>query len=138
MRLQGLFILLLFFSCAKKQNMKISDDKDFDRLSNLPNEALTKISFQKIIDLDTISADESAIEIKITNEGNKNLNPLIIRYHCTCISPPIFDSILKPKETRIVKLVFPINKKGNFSYPIWIYGNFYPFVRTIYVEGFRK
>ena len=131
-------LFMMMISCDQKTNIKKDIDKDLTRFSKLKETQLTKISFTKIIDLDTIDSNEQSITLKITNIGKIDLNPLVVRYHCPCISPPNYDSILKPNETREIKLNFPIDKKGNFSYPIWIYGNFHPYIKTVYVEGYRK
>ena len=106
-------------------------------MSKIKDEDLTKIEVSNLISLDTIDNDKREITIKIKNVGKKDLKP-IIRFHCSCITPPKYDSIINSGKEENIKMEFPIDKKGNFSYPIYVYGNFYPYIRTILVEGYRK
>ena len=139
MKFVSLLLLLTLTVSCNKNSVKIENiEKEITRFSKLKDNQLTKINIPSIIELDTIENDMKKITIKISNVGKVNLNPLIVRFHCQCVSSPIYDSILKPNETRLINVDFPIDKKGNFSYPIWVYGNFYPYIKTIYVEGYRK
>jgi hypothetical protein len=122
-------------SCNQKP--EIRKDKTYAMFSKTNDRFLTKISTESIIDLDTIETQNPVIKLKIKNIGKNNLN-FKLRFHCECITPPKYRYALKPNEEQKINMEFPIDKTGNFSYPIWVYGNFYPYTREIRVEGYRK
>jgi hypothetical protein len=130
-------LLSIIYSCGKPK-MTYVKDKEYLKMSKITDEKLTRISVPHIIYLDTIDDSEVDISFTIKNIGRKDLNPILLKFHCGCITPPKYKSALKPNEEQKINMEFPIDKKGNFSYPIWVYGNFYPYTREIRVEGYRK
>jgi len=130
-------LLVILFSCNKKPIHKLVDT-DYEKMSKIEDGNLTKIEVPYLISLDTIDENEKKITIKIKNTGKKDLRPLKLKFHCSCITPPKYDSVIKSGKEQDITMDFPIDKKGNFSYPIYVYGNFYPYNRTILVEGYRK
>lgn len=130
-------LLVILLSCNKKPTHKLTD-KDYEKMSKIKDENLTKIVVPAIISLDTINDNEKEIVITIKNVGKKDLKSLVVRPYCSCINVPKYDSVIKPQTDQRITLNIPIDEKGNFSKPIFIYGNFYPYIRTILIEGYRK
>lgn len=138
-----IIFLIILVSCTENtktiiKDKSLVDDKRYQKLSKLNEKQLTKIQYQSTINLDTISTDEKNIDLIISNEGNISLKNFYIKPYCTCIQLPKYDSIMKAKTKQTISFKIPINNIGNFYFPIIIYGNFYPGMRTIYVEGYRK
>lgn len=135
----SVFLLLaLLFSCNKSIKIKKIVDKDYEKMSKIKDENLTKIVVPNIISLDTINDNEKEVVITIKNVGKKDLKSLVVKPYCNCINVPKYDSVIKPQTDQRITLNIPIVEKGNFSKSIFIYGNFYPYVRTILIEGYRK
>lgn len=134
--LSGLFLLVL--SCNAKEEKLEMKDVNYQKVSKFKTNELTKISYPYEISLDSIAINEVDIEFVIKNTGKKDLQSFIIEFHCSCISKPKYKEQLKPNEEQSIKMKFPIDKKGNFQYSIYLYGNFYPYQKKILVTGFRK
>jgi len=45
---------------------------------------------------------------------------------------------MHPNAERKLAINMSFNQLGNFYVPITIYGNFYPFKKIIFVEGYRR
>jgi len=79
-----LFISLL--SCEGKRtdkpitNLKNSDEI-YKKVSNIPDNKLTKIDIPEFINLDTIDVDSKMVTITIKNKGQRNLTNLTINHH---------------------------------------------------------
>ncbi len=136
-------ILLLLYSCEKRKipfnkNYKVIADKIFQKLSKTPDNQLTKIEFPTNINLDTIDSDHKIIKFAIQNVGNKNLHSLFIKPPCSCIEMPKYDTVMLPNTKQSIEINMSFNQLGNFYVPITVYGNFYPFKKIIFVEGYRR
>jgi hypothetical protein len=136
-------MLLLIYSCEKRKtpfnkNYKVIADKTFQKLSKTPDDQLTKIEFPTNINLDTIESDHKVVNFTIKNVGKKNLHSLFIKPPCSCIEMPKYDTVMLPNTEQNFAINMSFNQLGNFYVPITVYGNFYPFKKIIFVEGYRR
>ena len=136
-------MLLLFYSCEKRKipfnkNYKVIADKTFQKLSKIPDDQLTKLEFPTNINLDTIESDHKVVNFTIKNVGKKNLHSLFIKPPCSCIEMPKYDTVMLPNTEQNFAINMSFNQLGNFYVPITVYGNFYPFKKIIFVEGYRR
>lgn len=139
----AIFILGLF-SCkedGKESNIAFDlkkNDQIYNRVSKIPENQLTEIEIPQYIDLDTIKDNHKMVNITIRNKGVKNLSSLFIKPPCSCIQMPKYDSIMLPNESQTLSIDVKFDEIGNFYKPITIYGSFYPYIKKIYVEGYRS
>jgi len=136
-----LFICLL--SCEGKRtdkpitNLKNSDEI-YKKVSNIHDNKLTKIDIPEFIDLDTIDVDSKMVTITIKNKGQCNLTNLTIKPPCSCNEVSKYDNIMLPAASQTITVNMTFDKIGNFYQGISVYGSFYPYIKKIYIEGFRK
>lgn len=136
-----LFICLL--SCEGKRtdkpitNLKNSDEI-YKKVSNIPDNKLTKIDIPEFIDLDTIDVDSKMVTITIKNKGQRNLTNLTIKPPCSCNEVSKYDNTILPAVSQTITINMKFDKIGNFYQGISVYGSFYPYLKKIYIEGFRK
>lgn len=137
-----IFVTLLSCKQEKTTNNNQFDlkksDKDYKRVSKILENQLTKIDIPQFIDLDTIESNHKLINLTIKNKGKRNLTSLFIKPPCSCIQMPEYDSIMLPNESQTISIDMTFDEVGNFYRPITIYGNFYPYIKKVYVEGYRK
>lgn len=142
MRKEILYVLfLVFFSCKEKSNTNVFDlnknDKIYTKASKIPASQLTKIEIPQYIDLDTIQGNQKIVDITIKNKGSKKLTSLFIKPPCSCIEMPKYDTVLNPNESQTISINMKFDEVGNFYEPVTIYGSFYPYIKKVYIEGYR-
>ncbi|MCF2219729.1 DUF1573 domain-containing protein [Chryseobacterium sp. PS-8] len=136
------FVFLL--SCKEEKKVKSNNfnlknnDEIYKRVSKIPESQLTKIEIPEFIDLDTIEGDHKKIDITIKNIGQRNLRSLIVKPPCSCNEISKYDSIMLPSQSQTISVNMKFEKLGNFYQGITVYGSFYPYIKKIYIEGYRK
>lgn len=140
MKKQGKIIVFLYsclfiLSCT---DHIVKGDKNYDEVSKLKDTELSILSTPHIINVDTIKSDNKIINLELLNSGDKPLKKIKIIPYCKCITIPFHKTVILPNEKMRVKINMSLPKKGNFSYPIYIYGGFYPYMRIVLVEGFHQ
>lgn len=140
-----IYIILPFLlSCKQEKNIQAEsfdlkkNDKIYERLSKLPDNQLTKIDMPTFIDLDTIEGDNKTINIDIKNVGKNKLNFLHIKPPCSCNTISKYDSIILPTNSQSISINMKFDKVGNFYQGITVYGSFFPYIKKIYVQGYRR
>lgn len=135
---------LFLLSCKEEKitnksrfNLKNSDEI-YKKISKIPDNQLTKIEIPEFIDLDTINGDNKTVNITIRNKGNRNLTSLTIKPPCSCNEVSKYDSVMLPNTSQTFSVNMKFDKIGNFYQGITVYGSFYPYIKKIYVEGYRK
>lgn len=139
----SIFFLCLL-SCKEEKitnksrfNLKNSDEI-YKKISKIPDNQLTKIEIPEFIDLDTINGDNKTVNITIRNKGSRNLTSLTIKPPCSCNEVSKYDSVMLPNTSQTFSVNMKFDKIGNFYQGITVYGSFYPYIKKIYVEGYRK
>jgi hypothetical protein len=140
-RLFLLFFLLVFLSCSNehKQSNKITSP-EISSLKTLPDSVLTKIEVEKVnIDFDTVKKFTPLNgNFMIKNSGKKLLEIKKINGLCNCTDIKSFSKEIEVDETQ--EIMFSIStdefQRGYNERFITVYGNFFPFYRTIRVQAY--
>jgi archaellum component FlaF (FlaF/FlaG flagellin family) len=136
------FVFLL--SCKEAKNEKSNhvnlknSDEIYKRVSKIPDSLLTKIEIPELIDLDTIENSSAMVNITIKNKGSRTLTSFIVKPPCACNDVSKYDSIMAPHQSQTITVNMKFDTVGNFYQGITIYGSFYPYIKKIYIQGFRR
>lgn len=138
-------IFALFLSCKEeksvknKSNFNLKDsDEIYKKVSKIPDNQLTKIDIPEFIDLDTIEGSSKIVNITIKNKGQRNLTSLTVKPPCSCNEVSRYDSIMLPNTSQTFTVNMKFDKVGNFYQGVTIYGSFYPYIKKVYIEGYRR
>jgi len=137
-------LLIGLLSCKQEKNIQKNRldqktrDEIYEKVSHIPDHQLTKIEIPEFIDLDTIEGDQKNISFTIKNKGGRNLTSFVIKPPCSCNELSKYDSIMLPHTSQNISVNMKFNKVGNFYEGITLYGSFYPYMKKVYVEGFRR
>ncbi len=126
--------LVLFFSmsCSKK-------DETYVDLKKTPDNELSKICFQNLFDSDTVKSNELSFKIPIKNCGKNTIKKFKIVTTCDCTSISKAPKELKANETYNLELKIDLKgEKGYYKKQILLYGTFFPYVKYINFEGYKK
>lgn len=144
MKKYAIMTSLLLLSCKEEKKIKDNgfnlknSDEIYTRVSKIPDNQLTKIEIPEFIDLDTIEGESKKIDITIKNKGARKLTSFIVKPPCSCNKVSKYDSIMLPNTSQTFAVNMKFDKIGNFYQGITIYGSFYPYIKKIYIEGYRK
>lgn len=124
--------IILLTSCSKK-------DKRYVDLKNTPDNELSKICYQNLFDSDTITTNEIEFKIPIKNCGAKTIKKFKIVTTCDCTSINQAPNELLAGQTYNLKLKIDLkSEKGYYKKQVLIYGTFFPYVKYINFEGYKK
>ncbi|PTT71423.1 MULTISPECIES: DUF1573 domain-containing protein [unclassified Chryseobacterium] len=144
MKKYSCILFILFLSCKEEKKVKNNgfnlknSDEIYRKVSKIPDNQLTKIDVPEFIDLDTIEGDSKKIDITIKNKGQRSLTSLIVKPPCSCNEVSKYDSIMLPNQSQTISVNMKFEKLGNFYQGISIYGSFYPYIKKVYIEGYRR
>jgi len=136
-------IFVFFLSCKEEKivksnfNLKNSDEV-YKKVSKIPDGQLTKIEVPEFIDLDTIEGNSKIVNITIKNKGHRNLTSFVVKPPCSCNEVSKYDSIMLPNTSQTFTINMKFEKTGNFYQGVTLYGNFYPYIKKVYIEGYRR
>jgi len=140
-RLFHFLLLLVLLSCSngQKQSNKVTSP-EISYLKTLPDSVLTKIEVEKVnIDFDTV---EKFTLLKgnfiIKNSGKKLLEIKKINGLCSCTDIKSYLKEIEVNKTQEIMFSISTNEfqKGYNERFITVYGNFFPFYRTIRIQAY--
>ncbi|GAA4156177.1 hypothetical protein GCM10022217_14950 [Chryseobacterium ginsenosidimutans] len=138
-------IFIFFLSCKEEKIVKSTNnfnlknsDEIYKKISKIPDNQLTKIEIPEFIDLDTIEGNSKLVSITIKNKGHHNLTSFVVKPPCSCNEVSKYDSLMLPNTSQTFTVNMKFDKIGNFYQGITLYGSFYPYIKKVYVEGYRR
>jgi Protein of unknown function (DUF1573) len=136
--------IICILSCKEEKSLKNdsfnlkNSDELYKKTSKISDRELTKIDIPEFIDLDTIEGETKEVNITIKNKGPRKLTSFIVKPPCSCNKVSKYDSIMLPNTSQTFTVSMKFDKIGNFYQGITLYGSFYPYIKKIYIEGYRR
>jgi hypothetical protein len=124
---------MLFCTCNDKS------DTRYSKLKKTKTEEIGKICVNTIIDVGRVKENHINIDIPVINCGTVIIKNFEVVSTCDCTTLNTIPTQIQSKDSLIIKAKIDISEeKKYFRKLIFLYGTFYPFVREIYVEGYKE